>query len=229
MTMAFTEIEFATWPRRDHFRLFQGMDFPYFSVTLEVDITAWLAAVQAQGQPFFPSFVHAVTTVANGLEAFRLRIRGERIILHDRIHPSVTVPWRGDLFNFCTIDFDPDPATFLARYQAAAAAATAAEHLLLDEPGRDDMIFLTSAPWFAFTGLTHPVHSQGADSFPRVAWGRRFERDGRVLLPLNFQLHHGLADGYHVARFLEALEARLATEAQPLSEPRPSGSRLAHG
>lgn len=207
--MSVTEIDFDTWPRRDHYRLYQSLDFPYFSVTLDFDITDWFRGIQSSGRPFFPTFVHEVTSVAQTIEAFRLRIRGERVVLHDVIHPSFTVPWRGELFNFCTVDYDPDPATFLARYQEAAAAASAADRLLLDEPQRDDMIFLTSAPWFAFTSLTHPVDRAGNDSFPRVAWGRRLERDGRVLLPLNFQMHHGLADGLHVARFLELLEGRL--------------------
>lgn len=214
--MSVHEIDFATWPRRDHFQLYQSLDFPYFSVTLDFDITEWHRSTREAGLPFFPAFVHAVTAVANELEAFRLRIRGERVVLHDRIHPSFTVPWRGELFNFCTVDFEPDLATFIARYHEAAAAASAADRLLLDEPQRDDMIFLTSAPWFAFTGLTHPVDRAGNDSFPRVAWGRLTERDGRVLLPLNFQMHHGLADGWHVARFLELLAARLGAVGAPI-------------
>jgi chloramphenicol O-acetyltransferase type A len=159
--------------------------------------------------------VFHMTEAANAVEAFRLRIRGEGVGVHDRIHPSFPVPWCETLFNFCTLDFEPDAERFLARCQVAIAETQAASRLLLDEPQRDDMIFLSCVPWFSFTSATHPVDVRSGDSIPRISWGRTIERDGRTLMPVNLQLHHGLADGLHVAQFLEALQASLACQARP--------------
>lgn len=212
VTMPFQTLDLATWPRRDHFRLFQAMDFPYFSISLEVDVTAWRRALKAAGVPFFQAMVYEVTAVANGLENFRTRIRGAEVVLHDRVHPSFTVPWRGELFNFCTVDFAPGREAFLAQCKGAIAHAEAADRLLLDEPQRDDMLFLSCVPWFAFTGVTHAVDARSQDSIPRISWGRLIEREGRSILPMNFQLHHGLADGLHVAKFMAAFEASLQAQ-----------------
>ena len=215
--MGFTDIDLASWPRRDHFDLFRGMEHPYFGVTVELDLTAWKRATKAAGLPFYPALVHHVTAAANATEAFRLRIRGERVVLHDVVHPSFTVPWREDLFNFCLVDFDADLETFLARSGPAMEAATSADRLLLDPPGKDDMIFISCVPWFAFTGASQPGDARSGDSFPRFVWGRLIRRDGRDLLPLNVQLHHGLADGLHIGRFLERLEAGLAEHVKRLA------------
>ncbi|MFP5502236.1 MAG: CatA-like O-acetyltransferase, partial [Candidatus Sericytochromatia bacterium] len=142
---------------------------------------------------------------------------GERVVLHDVVHLSFTVPWREELFNFCLVDFDAELETFLARAVPAMAAATNADRLLLDPPGQDDMVFISAVPWFAFTGASQPGDARSGDSFPRFVWGRVTSRDGRERLPLNVQLHHGLADGLHIGRFLERLEAGLAEHARRLT------------
>lgn len=207
--MAVHRIDLATWPRRDHFQLFRSQEWPYFSLTVEVDLSTWLPATRAAGRPFYTTLVHEVMTAVNRVEALRTRIRGDEVVLHDQVDVSFTVPWREELFNFCLVDFTPDREAFLARSQAAIAHAQAADGLLLDDPARDGMIFISCLPWLPFTSMTHPVHSTRGDSIPRISWGRVIERDGRLLLPLNLQLHHGLADGVHVARFVEALNNQL--------------------
>jgi chloramphenicol O-acetyltransferase type A len=205
-------IDLESWERREHFRLYHAMDYPYFGLTVDLDVTGFMAALKAAGLPVYPALIHAVTSVASEIPEFRTRIRGEQVVLHDGLVPSFTVPWRGDLFNFCTVDFDPDRERFIRACQDAMALAQEAETLILDAPDRDDLIFMTCFPWRAFTGVTHPVNPKSQDSFPRFAWGKITVRDGRELLPFNVQLHHGLADGAHAARFLERLENVLTSE-----------------
>lgn len=200
-SMPTRELDPDAWPRRDHFRLFQALDHPYFTVTVELDLTSWLAETRAAGRPFFASLVHKLTAIANDLEPFRVRVRNERVVVHDHLDPSFTVPWRGDLFNFCTVPWESNLDKFLAHCLPAIEAAQNADHLLLDPAVPDDKLYLSCLPWFSFTSMTHAV-GQG-DTIPRLAWSRTVEREGRTFLPLNFQLHHGLLDGLHVAWFLE--------------------------
>ena len=35
----------------------------------------------------------------------------------------------------------------------------------------------------------------------------KYEKDGRLYLPLSMTCHHAAVDGYHVSRFLEELQA----------------------
>lgn len=214
--MPHTPIDLATWPRRDHYHLFRSLDNPYFSVTVALDVTDWRRAITAAGLPFYPSLVHQVMTAANGLEAFRLRIRGEEVVLHDVVHPSFTVPWGEDLFNFCIVDYEPDLAGFVARAKATMAEVQAAEGLLLDPPGKDDMIFISCLPWLAFTGLSQVADGRSGDSFPRIVWGKLARVGDRETVPLQVQLHHALADGLHIGRFVERLESVLAETAHRL-------------
>jgi chloramphenicol O-acetyltransferase type A len=79
------------------------------------------------------------------------------------------------------------------------------EPSLEDEEGRDDFLFLSSFPWVSFTGFQHAMHFHPADSVPRFAWGKYFEENGKIKMPLSVQAHHALVDGIHTGRFFEKI------------------------
>ena len=193
-------INLETWPRRDHFRIFNALDYPYFSLCANVDLTAFYPVVKQRGISFTVATVYVLARVANAIPEFRYRIREGEVVEHEIIHPATTILRKEDLFTFCTFDYTEDFSLFAAR--AAEQIAYVKEHPTLeDEPGKDDLLFMTSIPWVSFTSAVHPVHLHPVDSVPRIAWGKFF-KDGEILkMPLGVQAHHALMDGIHVGRF----------------------------
>jgi chloramphenicol O-acetyltransferase type A len=122
------------------------------------------------------------------------------VVEHEVVHPSITVLTEGDLFRFCTIPYVEDFATFAA--QAAKVIARIKEHPTLEnEPGQDNLLYMTGIPWVSFTGLMHAIHTHPVDSVPRVAWGKFFAEGNRLKMPLSVQVHHALMDAIHVGRY----------------------------
>lgn len=198
-------VDLNTWPRRKHFELFNAMDYPHFSLCGQVDVSRLYPWTKAQDVSFFQTIIYILTRAANTLEAFRLRIRPEGVFLHDTVHPSVTVPTQGNLFGFCTFAYEPDFTRFLTVATQAIAAAQA-QPTLEDEPGRDDLLYMTSIPWVSFTAMQHPIHMHPVDSIPRIAWGKVTQEGERYKLPLCVQVHHALADGWHVGRYFALVQ-----------------------
>ncbi len=198
-------INLETWPRRKHFELFRAMDYPHFSLCGQVDVSTFYPWTKAHDVSFFQAVIYVLTRAANEIEEFRTRIRGEKVYLHDAVHPSVTVPTAGNLFGFCTFDYTPDFARFLSR-AAQAIAAAQANPSLEDEPGRDDLLFMTSIPWVSFTAMQHPIHMHPVDSIPRLSWGKVAQEGERFYLPLCVQVHHALVDGWHVGRYFALVQ-----------------------
>ncbi len=99
--------------------------------------------------------------------------------------------------------------TFAEFYPNAEATIehTKQHPTLEDEPGKDDLLFLTSIPWVSFTGIMHPIHMHPVDSVPRFAWGKFFKENDRIMLPLSVQVHHALMDGFHVGRYYHKIAA----------------------
>lgn len=201
-------IDLNAWNRRAHYELFRNYREPFFNVCFELDLTAFLARIKAEGRPFFLSFTRAATAAANAVEAFRLRIRGDRVVLHDACRPSFTMMTDAGVFRFLTVPYDEDEKTFVAEAERLAEAARTSVSVA-DEPGVDDLYFITSMPWIAFTAVEHAMPGNPDDSFPRLTWGKYHAVGGRTVIPFSVAAHHALVDGKDVGAFAEALQTIL--------------------
>jgi chloramphenicol O-acetyltransferase type A len=198
-------IDPATWSRREAYDLFRGLGFPYLSVTADIDVTALRRIHRRRDFSFTVGLVYALAKAANEVPALRRRLRGDAVVEHGTVHPSITVLAAEEVFRFATLPYVPEFARFAAdaagRIERARTAKT-----LWQEPDRDDLLFMTTLPWVSFTALVHPVPLDPPDSVPRIAWGRFRAQGRRVLLPLNIQAHHALVDGVDVGRFFTRAE-----------------------
>jgi len=170
-----------------------------------VDLTAFYPVVKQKGVSFTIALVYIISRVANDIPEFRYRIRDERVIEHDIVHPSGTILVGDDLFSFCTFDYCEDFSEFAAGAEEKIAAVRA-QLTLRDPPGRDDFLYMTAIPWISFTSFMHPMRLHPADSVPRFAWGKFFQEGESLKMPLSVQGHHALMDGIHVARYYEKVQ-----------------------
>lgn len=212
----FRVIDQTNWPRREQFELFKTFGSPYFSITADVDITAYRHSLP-QGGRFTIGLVHALAAAANAVPEFRQRIRGADIIEFETVHPSIIVLNEEEAFRFCAFPFTANYAKFAKDAPALMVRAQAATSLF-DFKDQDDFLFLTGLPWISFTGVMHAAPTQAPDSVPRIAWGKYRELGGRTMMPLNVQVHHALVDGIHVSRFYAKVEEILSRAAEWLPQ-----------
>ena len=201
-------LDIENWNRKSHYSHFKAYDYPQFNICGNVDITEFIKHVRESKASFFLSFLFASVKAANSIEEFRYRIRGDKVAVHDKVDPSFTIMTSKEVFGFCTAGFHEDYREF---YRIASEAMDSAERNMSieDEPGRDDLLYITCVPWVSFTGITHPIQLGSADSIPRISWGKYFEENGRVKLPLSVQVNHALADGVHVGQYFMNIQELL--------------------
>ncbi len=198
-------IDIDTWKRRDHFLHFRRLDFPYLNLTANVEISKLLTSVKLQHLSLFATMAYIATRSADEITELRYRIRGDQVVEHEHVRPSFTVLSSDETFGFATIDYAQDFPVFHKRV-LAAIESTRSNPDIHDEPGRDDMIFLTSITWISFTQINHPVPLNPPDSFPRIAWGKFFQQGNSTLLPLSLCANHALVDGLQIGRFFESVQ-----------------------
>jgi chloramphenicol O-acetyltransferase type A len=198
-------IAVENWERKDHYHFFKGLDYPHFSICANLEITRFYHYIKQNNLSFFISVLYAATQTANHIPEFRYRIRGDQVIEHEMVHPSFTVMTAKGVFSFCTVNYLKDFQQFNAK--TASAMKTAKDRVNLeDEPGRDDLLYITCIPWISFTNVTHPIHMNPVDSIPRIAWGKYFEEGGKIKMPLSVQGHHALIDGFHVGQYFNEVQ-----------------------
>jgi chloramphenicol O-acetyltransferase type A len=199
-------IDLEHWPRRELFKTFGAWDHPHFNMTANVEVTTFRPFVKELGSSLTIAIVYALTRVANSIPEFRYRLRSDAVVEHVVVHPSTTILAGDDTFGFCTMEYVRDFSSFAAH--ASRQMAYARDHPTLeDEPGRDDLLYMTAIPWVSFTSFMHPLHLHPPDSIPRFAWGKVFPEAGLLKLPLSVQGHHALMDGIHMGRFYEQLQS----------------------
>jgi len=202
-------IDLSTWKRRDHYLWFRNYEQPFFSVTVDVDVTTVWNASRKRGAPsFFLTSVFLMLKAANDVEAFRLRLRPRGVWRHDSVAVGPTIMRPDETFGFVRLE----PASTLKRFagNANTAIADAARQTGLREPktATDDIVFHSVLPWLRFTAFTNALPGKG-DSIPRVVFGQCVREGRRMNMPVAVEVHHALVDGLDVARFCERFSAEL--------------------
>lgn len=204
-------IDRLNWPRKEHFQLYSGFEFPHVNICVQLEITElWENRALVGASPTI-TLVYVITKAANRVPELRQRIRGEEIVEHETVHPLITVLGDNDLFGVVTLTYDAHFTTFASN--AAESLAKAKEGISMnefphDQEGkfaRDDLLSITILPWLAFTGFAI-ARKPSIDCIPLLAIGKVQKNGDHHLLPFYVNFHHALADGLHVARLVKYIE-----------------------
>jgi len=210
-------LDLSSWPRRDAFEFFRHFDKPFFNVCVRLDVARLKATLAADwpGVGLSLACCFVALRLANRHQAFRLRIEGERVCVHDEVHGSTTVLREdGESFFFADLVHTADFAAFRAQAKTAIDAARTRHAEFAPKPQETAVVYLTSLPWLHFTSFSHARQwaRDGArdDSIPRFAFGRTQADGPHLWMPMSVEVHHGLMDGVHVGRFVNDFEAMMA-------------------
>ncbi len=198
-------INLDTWKRRDHYNLYKSLEYPYLNITANVQIDKLYNWLKSSNISLFSCIAYLTTRAANQIPELRQRIRGDQVVEHAAVHPSFTVLTVDETFGFATIQYTPDFSVFCKNIINGIEAAKK-DPSIHDEPGRDDMVFLSTMTWVSFTQISHPLPLNPPDSFPRITWGKYFFQGDQRLMPLSLSANHALVDGLHVGKFFELVQ-----------------------
>src|SRR4051812_40218513 len=169
-------LNLSTWARREHFELFRGAAQPFFSVTVEVDVTRLVAA----GGSFTVAALYYAMRAAHATPAMHLRVRDDQVWVHPRLRLSTTVLRADETFGFAVFDPIEDFDDFARHADEELARARRVAPLVI--PTGDDIVYHSTLPWLRFSHFTNAMG--GGDSVPRVVFGKRFQDGSRWRMPV---------------------------------------------
>ena len=197
-------VDLDTWERRTLFELFNGYSEPYHGVCVRVDCTETFRYAKDYGLSVFLSLLHRSLVAANKTENFKLRVVDEAVWKYETIHggsavgrPNGTIGFAHYPYRPALTDFVRDASIEMERVRARSD---------LERYAGQNIIRYSVLPWFDFTSLSHARDFAGRDSAPKITFGKITEAAGRRTMAVSIHVHHGLADGSHVAQFVEHFE-----------------------
>lgn len=202
-------IDVDSWPRKKHFDFFKDFDYPQFNVCSNLDITKTHNFVKENNLSIFRVILFSVMKSVNNLENFRYRIRENKVILHEIIHSTFTLMHDNSLYSNVFAEYSEHICEYLSGVDAGINASKTNPELDILKDSRDDVVYLSCLPWLSFTSVSHAIKLDKTDSVPRITWGKYFEENGVIKMPLSVQVHHSLADGVHVCNYFSYMQELL--------------------
>lgn len=206
--MNYTKIDLDNWARGRVFRHFMDDLRCVMSMTVDVDVTPLLAFVRAEKLKFYPAMMWAVGRVLNAHAEFKYSLDAEGALIQwDFISPYYA-DFHPDSEEFVklTTEYAADLSVFHARFLADRERFQALK--AFDQRDIPPNTFDVSClPWVRYKSFDLHIFDSGTYLAPVVTWGKYESVNGRAVLPLSMNIHHAVADGYHLSRFFLELQA----------------------
>jgi chloramphenicol O-acetyltransferase type A len=201
------QIDLEKWERRALFGFFQAFSEPYHGVCLRVDCTATYHFAKGQGLSVFLSLLHRSLVAAQQIENFRTRIADGAVWRYEVVHGGSAVGRPNGTIGFAHYPYRERIAEFVR--EASVEVERVRQRDDLERPEEANLIRYSTLPWFDFTSISHARDFPHEDSAPRITFGKITETDGRHTMPVSIHVHHALADGLHVAQFVDHFQKLL--------------------
>lgn len=209
----FIPLDFAAWKRREQFYYFSKMAPTGYSLTVEVDITDLLTTLKDAGIKFYPAYLWLVTKNLNRQTAFKIAEKDGQLGYYQTLTPLYATFHEDDqTFSLMWTAYEEDFRAFSRSYLHNQACngpnhGILAQKDILPPP---NAYTVSCVPWIPFTSFSVHTYENKPYYFPSVEAGKFTQRNGRTLLPLSLTCHHATTDGWHISRFLEALQWDIA-------------------
>lgn len=202
-------IEVDTWDRRELFRLFSAFDEPFHGVCVRVDCTRTYQFAKQRHISVFLSMVHRALTASQRVENFMTRIVDGEVWRYATIHGGSAIGRANGTIGFGHYPYQRDLLDFVRDSSLEVARVKSRNDL--ERYADQDLIRFSVLPWLDFTSVSHARHLADGHSAPLITFGKITEAGGKFTMPVSIHAHHALADGLHVAQFIEHFERFLAS------------------
>ena len=186
-----------------HCFIFRDSIEPAFCVTFEANITNFKRKIKEQGLSFTMAMVYAVCKCANEIEAFRYRFLDGQVVLFDKIDTAFTyLNDETKLFKVVNVPFTED----LKEYCESALKTAREQKEYFTGPLGNDVFQCSPMPWVTYTHISHTNSGKKENATPLFDWGKYYEKNGEMILPVSVQAHHSFVDGLHIGQFVDKLQ-----------------------
>ncbi|MCX8523232.1 chloramphenicol acetyltransferase [Chryseobacterium formosus] len=198
-------IKLDDWKRKEHFLFFSKFEEPFFGVTINIDCTIAYKNAKEKSSSFFLYYLYRALKAANNIENFRYRIIDKEVYLFDQINASATINRPDETFGFSYMDYLENEEIFYKKAKKEIARVQQSKGLIPAGSG-ENVIHFSAVPWLDFTALSHARSFAFPDSCPKISFGKVTEQNGKKLMSVSINAHHGLMDGLHIGLFTERFQ-----------------------
>ena len=199
-------VDLSTWSRGDLFQFYIRQMRIVMSLTVDVDVTPLVAFARERGLKFYPLMIWTVSKVVNAHDEFKYGWDADgNLIRWDFVSPSYA-------------DFHPEDENFTKLVTPYTEDCLEFHTRFLEDRERyrdargfvdrqiPNFFDVSCLPWVRYRHFDVHVFDEGKFLAPVITWGKYEAELGRLVMPLTLNIHHAVADGFHLSRFFREVQ-----------------------
>ena len=204
--MKYEIIDLENWPRGGLFKYYIDELRVVMSLTVDIDVTRLVEFVRQRRLKFYPAMIWLVSKAINSRDEFKYGWdKNGHLIKYDFVSPSYAVFHPEDgAFTKLVTEYSDDLFEFLARFARDQEASRNLRAVTGNQP--ENHFDVSCLPWVRYRHADLHVFDEGKFLAPVVTWGKYTEEAGRLTMPLSMNIHHAVADGFHLSRFFADIQ-----------------------
>ena len=209
MNTQFHIIDKSTWERSIYFDYYYTQIKCKYNLNANLDITHLVEGQKARGLRFFPVMLYVIMKAVNQNKEFRMSFNEEgQLGYWEEVVPCYTL-FHPENKTFTDIwsEYSADFETFYQTVVSDMAQYRNVTGVIKARPGQPaNYCPVSSLPWLSFTAFAQDTYSENKLLFPLIKFGKYFEANGRIQIPVSVFVSHAVAYGYHTSKLLNDMK-----------------------
>ena len=204
--MNYTKVDIDEWSRGSLFQFYIEKMRIVMSLTVDINVAPLITYTKKNDLKFYPAMIWVVSKVINSHDEFKYSWDTDgNLIRWDSISPSYTIFNRDDeCFSKFVTEYTDDIFEFYQRTVDDQRKYQEERAIIGNQP--QNFFDVSCLPWVKYKHFDVHVFDEGKFLAPVVTWGKYEVQNGNALMPLTMNIHHAVADGFHLSRFFNEVQ-----------------------
>lgn len=199
--MNYKIVDLDKWDRGRLFKSYIDHMRIVMSLTVDIDVTELVKFTKKHQLKFYPTMIWTVSKIVNAHEEFKYGWdKNGALIRWEYVSPSYAEFHKEDeRFTKMVTVFSEDLFTFHTRFMEDKKKYKDCRGFVEGQPG--NFFDVSCLPWIKYKHFDLHVFDEGRFLAPVITWGKYETENGKFIMPLTMNIHHAVADGFHLSRF----------------------------
>lgn len=204
--MNYTKVDIDEWSRGSLFQFYIEKMRIVMSLTVDINVALLITYTKKNDLKFYPAMIWVVSKVINSHDEFKYSWDTDgNLIRWDSISPSYTIFNRDDeCFSKFVTEYTDDIFEFYQRTVDDQRKYQEERAIIGNQP--QNFFDVSCLPWVKYKHFDVHVFDEGKFLAPVLTWGKYEAQNGNALMPLTMNIHHAVADGFHLSRFFNEVQ-----------------------